>query len=406
MKLLQISPRVPYPLTDGGSISIFNITRQLSERGAQIYFVAVSGNPKSDLPDELSRLCQDGLIADTTKTYGLKTALINLFSSAPINIQKYHAKSTLDKIVDFVKNKQFDLIHVDHLHVAYYGIALSRIFNVPVALREHNLELKIMERFSKSSGNPVYRAYAKSQMKKFMKYEPLICSMVDKCIMITEEDRDRLLSMRKDVDAIVIPAGVDTDFFKPSDLIGDEDTIIYVGGLDWLPNIDGLKWFVNEVMPIVIKSKPNVKFYIYGKGASHGVDKLDDGKNVIVKGFIKDVRQAFEKGRVMVVPLLAGSGIRIRILEAMAAGKPIVTTSIGCEGIKTEPGKNIMVADTAKHFAEKVLLLLNDGNLCKAIGKEAGSFVSDEYSWHRIGDMFWHTYNEIIDKKRKSPGLK
>ncbi len=400
MKVFQLSPRIPYPLIEGGNISIFNITRQLSEHGAKIYFAAVSGSRDSNAPIELSRLCQDVFIAETSRVYGLKAVAKNAFSSVPINIEKYHSKKILDDIIQFVKNKHIDLIHVDHLHMAYYGLALKQLLRVPVVLREHNLELKIMERFSESSSNLLYRAYAGLQLRKFVKYEPSICLQMDKCVMITEHDRDRLLSIDKTIDAIVIPAGVDTDVFKPVDSAGEENSIVYVGSLDWLPNIDGLKWFVNEVMPIVIKSKPNVKFYIYGKNASHGVDKLDDGNNVLVKGFVEDVRYVFQKGRVVVVPLLAGSGIRIKILEAMASGKPVITTSIGCEGIRSEAGKSIMIADTAQEFAGKVLKLLDDKNLCKSIGEEASSVVSNEYSWHKIGGMFWDTYCEILGERR------
>jgi glycosyltransferase involved in cell wall biosynthesis len=405
MNILQIAPRIPYPLDEGGSIGIFNITRQLSERGGQIYFVAVSRNKNTSPPNELRKICRDVLVAQTFRRYGFRTAVKNLFSPVPINIEKYHSKEILAKIIQFVKDKQIDLIHVDHLHLAYYGLALGKILTVPVALREHNLELKIMERFSESSSSAVYKAFAKLQLEKFIKYEPDICSQVDKCIMITEQDRERLLSMRKDIDAMVIPAGVDTDFFKPNDFVGEENSIVYVGSLDWLPNIDGLKWFIGEVLPVVIKSKPNVKFYIYGKNASHGVDKLDDGKNVLVKGFIEDVRQVFQKGRVVVVPLLAGSGIRIKILEAMVAGKPVVTTSIGCEGIKNEAEKNIMIADTAQEFADKTLTLLNDENLCRSVGREASLFVSKEYSWHKIGGIFWDTYCRMIGNSRIGMGL-
>ncbi len=404
MKILQLSPRVPYPLNEGGSISIFNITRQLSERGAEIYFVAVWESQISSCPTELANLCGDVLLTKTSGEYGIESAIRNLLSPVPINIQKYHSKSILNKIVGFIKDKQIDLIHVDHLHMAYYGLALKEILDVPVVLREHNLELKIMERFSESSNNLALRTYARIQARKFLKYEPAICSMMNKCIMITDQDRDRLLSMRKDVDTIVIPAGVDTDFFKPTDIEGEENTIAYIGSLDWLPNIDGLRWFVNEVMPIIVKSKPNVKLYVFGKSPSRDVERLNDGKNVFVKGFVKDVREVYKQARVMIVPLLAGSGIRIKILEAMAAGKAVVTTSIGCEGIKVAPGKNIMVADTPQAFADNVLHLLDDANLCKLIGIEAASFVGKEYSWNKIGDMFWKVYSEMISKDRTGGG--
>lgn len=399
MNILQLSPRIPFPLTEGGNIGIFNITRQLSRRGAQIYFVAVSGNQNTGSPTELSKLCRDVLVTKTSKKYGVRSAVRNLFSPVPINIEKYHFRQILDEIVRFVNDKQIDLVHVDHLHMAYYGLALRKVLNVPVVLREHNLELKIMERFSKSSGNPVFRAYARLQLRKFLNYEPSICSQMDKCVMITEHDRDRLLSMREDIDAIVIPAGVDTDFFKPTGFAGEEDSIAYLGSLDWLPNIDGLKWFVNKVMPIIVKSNSNVKFYIYGKNASHDVERLNDEKNVFVKGFIEDVREVYKKAKVMVVPLLAGSGIRIKILEAMAAGKAVVTTSIGSEGIMIEPGKNIMIADNSDEFAKKLLTLLDDNELRKSMGSDASSFVRDHYSWDRVGALFWKEYSELVKER-------
>lgn len=400
MRLLQIAPRIPYPLTDGGSISIYNITRQLSERGAQIYFVASSANDNADSVQKLSGLCQDVLTVKRSKDYGVRTVLRNLFSSVPINVEKYHSKEALDEVIRFVRGKHIDIIHVDHLHMAYYGLALKKILNIPVVLREHNLELKIMQRLSETSSNPAYKAFARFQLKKFLNYEPLICANVDKCVMITEDDRKDLMSLKEDIDAIVIPAGVDTDFFRPNESVGEEDSIAYAGSLDWMPNVDGLKWFVHEVLPIVLSSKPNVRFYIYGKNASREVVKLHDGKNVIFIGFVNDVREVFQKARIMAVPLRIGSGIRIKILEAMAAGKPVVTTSIGFEGIKGEVGKSIMIGDTTEEFAEKILLLLNDKDMCISIGKEASAFVGSEYSWHKIGDLFWETYSSLIKKHR------
>lgn len=385
-------------------MSIFNITRLLAERGAKIFFVAVSGNEKAELPEELSRLCESVLIVRTPYKYGFKSAVRNLFSSVPINVQKYHSGKILKKVIAFAADKKIELIHVDHLHMAYYGLALKRILEVPVVLREHNLEFKITERFAETSSNPALRLYASLQARKILEYEPSICAKMDKCIMITEQDRDQLLSLRAGIDADVIPAGVDADFFKEGSSVGETDTIGYVGSLDWLPNIDGLKWFVQEVMPIIAKSKPSVKFNIYGKNASHGIDRLDNGKNVRVKGFVEDVRTVFRESSVMIVPLFAASGIRIKILEAMAAGKAIVTTSIGCEGINCEPGKHVFIADTPGDFAENVVKILDDSALRAQIGRAAAEFVREKYSWHQIGDLFWNTYSNLIRDFNKQTG--
>ncbi len=329
------------------------------------------------------------------------TALGNAFDETPVNIYKYHSTDNLAEILRFVEGKSFDVVHVDHLHMAYYGLAVGKVLGIPVALREHNLELKIMKRFAETAGNPLHRAYAAVQVSKFKRYEPKICATVDKCIMITEEDKKALLSYRKDVDAVVIPAGVDTEYFSFVGGGGEENAIAYVGSLDWLPNIDGLKWFVREVMPRIVSANPGAKFYIYGKNPLPAVRKLDDGKNVIVKGFVDDVREVYRKARVLVVPLLAGSGMRIKILEAMAAGKAIVTTRIGSEGITCESGKNILVADRPTEFAEDVLRLLNNGLIRETIGREASTFATREYSWDSIGLRFWDTYVSLIEDHRK-----
>lgn len=398
MRILQLSPRIPYPLTEGGNIGIFNITRQLSWRGGKVEFVAVTDRPDDDSTQALRELCEDVLTLHVAKKYGLKLAVENLFSPVPVNVAKYHSKPVLDKILNFVEGKRFDLVHVDHLSMAYYGLAVGRRLHVPVVLREHNFEMKIMERFAETSSNPFQKAYARMQVAKFRKYEPTVCAQVDKCVMITEDDRRRLLSLRGDIDTTVIPAGVDTDFFKPENSPGEENAVAYIGSLDWLPNTEGLKWFIRRVLPEVMKARPGVKFYIYGKNPSHDLFKLHNGRNVIVQGFVSDVREVFRRARVMVVPLRAGSGMRIKILEAMAAGKSIVTTSIGSEGIKCEDGRNIMIADHARLFAGKITELLENAQLRESIGKEASLLAAGEYSWDKIGGMFWDTYMEIFGR--------
>lgn len=347
-------------------------------------------------------MCKEVLLLGSPQKYGLSLAGRNIFSSEPVNVQKYHSTKTLETLLRFVEGKQIDLIHADHLHMAYYAIALKERLGVPAVLREHNLELKIMDRFAASSSNPLYRGYASFQAWKFRKYEPDTCARMDKCVMMTDQDRDRLLTLREGIDTTVIPAGVDTAFFKPAAATGDEDTVAYVGSLDWLPNIEGLKWFVHSVLPLIVKARPKVKFYIYGKNPSRDLFTLADGRNVFVEGFVNDVRDVYLKARVLVVPLRAGSGIRIKILEAMAAGQSIVTTSIGSEGIKCQDGKDIMIGDDEETFASKVIELLDDNELRAALGREAASLAAGEYSWDKIGEMFWKTYLALVGNQKEN----
>lgn len=402
MNILQLTHIFPYPLDDGGKISIYNLTKQFSLNGANVFFAGLQPyKPEPTDVDAILQWCKEAVFFPVERKYTLRSMVRNIFSPVPVNIHKYHSRSILDGMIRFASDKQIDIIHTDHLHMGYYGLALKQILGRPAVLRAHNLEMKIMQRFAEHQKNPLVRWYAAEQARKFQSYEPQTCASFDECLMITPEDEKTLRSMAPHVCSSVITAGVDVDFFSPDPVVRSNDTIAYIGNLEWWPNVHGLVEFVKNTFPILMQKRPTIKLLIYGRNPSEQIRRLHDGSNIIVRGFVNDIREAFRSSEIVIVPLYVGSGIRIKILEAMAMGKTIVTTSIGCEGIETHSRECFVKADSPTEFVYQICTLLDNPNRRNTLASNAHQVAKQYYSWSAIGSEFISRYESLISSCRK-----
>ena len=396
MRILQITPRVPYPPDDGGKIGIFNITKYLSMRGHKITLLSLDSIPVKDMSG-LEKFCNvKTVFANTSNSY-LKMFL-NLFSPSPYTMSKYYIKDFETKLYSLLKKNRFDIVHIDSLHMAYYGKMIKSHFNIPIVLREHNVESVIWERYYQESSNLLKKTYAGIQFKKVYKYESKILEVFDKCLMITKEDEKRIKQMNPKIKTAVVPAGVDTSKFFPMDITPEPYSIVFVGSMDWLPNIDGVLWFYKKIFPKIKHEMPSTKLYIVGKNPPLEIKNIVD-KNVIITGYVNDVREYMAKAAVFIVPLRIGGGMRIKILEAFAMKKPVVSTTVGCEGIEIKDRGNIYVADDDERFAEKVIELLVDGKKRKEIGENALQLVRNKYTWERVAKSLEIEYLKTITTK-------
>jgi polysaccharide biosynthesis protein PslH len=396
MNILYLCHKYPFPLTDGGRIVVYQTIKQLTKDGNRVFLAVLTPQPELQDLEAIKRICHDLIILSINDRYTLWLAIKNLFTRSPINIYKYHKKNILNKIYNFANDKSIDIISVEQLHMAYYGLALKEKLRKPTVLRQQNLEMNIMQRFSEQHKNPFIKWYAKAQSFKFQLYEPRICSKFDHCIMITHEDELALRKLTSNVKTSVITAGVDIDYFIPIFDSGEENTITYIGNFDWWPNVHGLLHFINNIFPLILKVKPDIKLLIFGRNPDHQIKALHDNNHVFVKGYVEHIRDAFHSAKVIVVPLYVGSGIRIKILEGMASGKAIVTTSIGCEGIDTYSKECFFIADTDEDFAKKTCLLLDDQNRRITLGKNSSTIIKQHYSWDAIGKRFMGLYNKLL----------
>ena len=396
MKILQISPQVPYPLDSGGRLGIYGITKSLAEQGHEITLVTYVKDIPSELNIiELKKICEPIFIKWDTEN-NLTGVLLNLFSSIPYNISKYYSKNLERFLKDFFRKYTVDIVHIDHLHMAWAIDIIKQITKVPVVLREHNLEMKIMKRFAETESNIFLRYFAAIQYKKFQHYEPKQCRKFDSCIMITKEDEDALVKLSSDIRTNVIPVGVDDKLFKFNNINVMPYTLFHIGSLDWQPNYDGLVWFLSEIFPEIINHFPNTKLYIYSKG----IEKLEISKeisrNIMICGYVKDIQQEIMDKHVLIVPLRIGSGMRVKIIEMLAIGKIVVSTSIGKEGIDVENGKHILIADDRKEFIKIIKDIFENRVDSKNIIINARNTMKEKYSWEKISNEFEKIYLDII----------
>lgn len=396
MKILVITTRVPYPLTDGGKIVTYNVIKYLALRGHNITLVCFNNENKKY--HELEKYCKLIIINKNLKTNYLGL-FFNIFSGIPYGISKYYSTIAKKKIYDLLKKNKYDIVHLDHLHTAYYGVFIENNFNLPVILQEHNVENIIMKRFYKNQKNIFIKFYAYFQYKKLYKYESKICEIFDRCFMITKIDEKTIKNMNSNIKTSVVPAGVDTSYFYPLKFKEEEYSLVSVASMNWLPNIEAIEWFCKEILPLIKKKVQRIKLYIVGINPSNNIKSLASN-DVIVTGFVKDVRKYIAKGQVFIVPLKTGSGMRIKILNALAMGKAIVSTSIGCEGIDVTDRENIFIADSKEEFADKIIYLLNNKSERKRLGENGLKLVKKKYQWEKIVENIENEYKEIIKENK------
>ncbi len=397
MKILQITPRLPYPLVDGGSIESYNTIKYLALRRHDITLISLVVERKK-VP-ELEKYCKLISIEKDTKNNFLGY-IFNIFSNTPYTISKYLSNNIKKEIRELLKKDKYDIVVLNQLHTAYYGIFIKEEFNMPVVLREQNVETIIMKRFYKNNKDLLIKLYAYLQYKKLYRYESKICKIFDRCIMITKNDEKIIKKMNSNIKTNIIPAGVDTSYFSPIKVQEEAFSIVSVASMDWLPNAEGITWFCDEIYPLIVKVIPKVRLYVVGKNPSKIIKKLNNRNNIIVTGYVKDVRKYFAKGQVFIVPLKTGGGMRIKILQALAMKKAIVSTSIGCEGIDVINGKNIYIADDEKEFAKKIIFLLNNESERRKIGEEGIKLVEKKYRWERIVEDLETEYKAIINENK------
>jgi glycosyltransferase involved in cell wall biosynthesis len=381
VRILQIATKVPYPLKDGSRIGIFNLMNQYLKHGNEVHFAApvdAEGvDPKFTSIVEFTPLPK-------IRKYSAAGGIKNLFSHRPYNMERYFDKSGLEILRNLYRNGSFDFVHIDHLHMAPYGLALKEEFDAKVVLREHNFESDIMGRVASHMDNPLVRWYAGLQYSRMLRFETGILSGVDAVLPISEVDERKMKELVPNLKSSVVPAGVNLADFVPSES-GASDRVLLLSSFDWLPNMDSFRFYMRKILPRLRERAPSIRTIIAGKAA----DKLSPseiGDNCDVVGYVDDFNKFASMASVAVIPLRIGSGIRIKLLELMALGMAVVSTTVGAEGIEVEDGKHLLLADSPDDFAEKIVLLSSSPDLRREIGRNARELVSKKYTWDSVGE--------------------
>lgn len=396
MRILQIAPQVPFPLDDGGKIGIYNITKYLSLRGHEIDFVCYRKHSDyASSHSALKEICNP-FILDVQTDNNIFGAALNIFSNVPYNVSKFYSHVLEKFLRGKLKLEKYDVVHVDHLHMAWVVDFIKSEYGIPCILRQHNLEMTIMKRFIEHSSNIVLKKFAEVQYKKFLEYEPRMCGKFDSVASITPDDEKELLKLNPKVNSVVVPAGVDERLLKLEKHDVIPNSIAFMGSLEWLPNVDSINWFLSEIFPKVLKKSSDVKFFLYGK-KSETIKVGDEIKSqVIIKGYVPDIWEEIMNKDAAIVPLRIGGGMRIKIVELLAAGQNVIATSIGAEGIPVENEKHLLIADDADSFANTILNFLNNRYDKEKMIANSKKFIEENFTWRIMAEKFEEMYNAVV----------
>lgn len=400
MKILQICSKIPFPSKDGGSIAMNILTQGLIECGNDVKVLAVN-TPKHFIDDNSidieyrNKTSYQSVFIDTSVKP--LDAFLNLFSNESYNIIRFYSKTFEKVLIDILSQQQFDIVHLETLWVSPYVDTIRKHSKAKIVLRSQNVEYLIWERLAEGAANPLKKLYLQLLAKRLKKYELEMLNKYDGIAAITDLDA---LSYKKSgctSPMVHIPFGVDSAKYKADSSTTEFPSVFHIGAMDWMPNSDGIKWILDNVWGKVQTRQPNVKLYLAGRNMPDWMKQLNM-KNVVVEGEVPDSHTFINSKSIMIVPLSSGGGMRVKIIEGMALGKTIISTSIGAEGIEYENNKNIIIADTADEFVQAIVKCINDKTFAESIGNNAKALVEMKYDNQKICKNLVDFYQEIVNK--------
>ncbi len=404
MKILIICHRLPFPLTTSAwSFRVLNSVKYLSKKYNHSITVAAF-NYKEDSEEYLKEYCDKIVTIDLPKSskkkliYFITNYVIGIFlreiSLRKRNFLEYSFSWKMQrKIKELLETKEFGIVFVDNPSMLSYvsNVRLPKILETIAIPQIHYDTFKRKKKILERIHRLLLYFIAKNCEKSYEKF--------DICITPTEQEKDILNSYLPNLNIEVIPFGINTDL-RSEDFEQDFPSLLFLGRLNSIYNRRSIIYFYEEIYPSIKEKKPNIKLYIVGKDPSKEVLKLAVDNSVIITGYVKDVRPYLARASVVTLPL-HGYGIKTRLLEAMAMGKPVVTSSEGIHGINVTPEENIIIADDPEEFAERVIELLNDEQLREKIGANARKLMEEKYSWEKMTDMLNDVFQKIVEKREE-----
>jgi len=383
MKMLWVKADFLHPTDRGGQIRTLEMLKRLHRRH-EIHYVALDRGDASRASEYCSHAypIEHKVPEKNTVAFGGQL-LQGLVSPLPVAVSRYRSEAMKRKIETLSKQEDFGLTVCDFLFPAPNMPDLASC-----VLFQHNVEATIWQRHAENAPTPAHRWYFQMQARRMKAYEGEVCGAVKRVVAVSDVDACR---MRKDygprrVDAI--PTGVDLEYFTPAGAAPRSSDLVFLGSMDWMPNIDGAEWFVREVLPLIRKRKPDCSLVLAGRKPTRAVLDLATGDGIQATGTVPDIRPYLWGADVSIVPLRIGGGTRLKIFESMAAGVAVVSTTIGAEGLPVEPGTEILIADDPASFADGCLRLMEDPAGRARMTEAARRMVASRFSWEAVSVEF------------------
>ena len=387
VKILFLQKRLLFPANSGGKIRSLNVLRYL----AQWHDVTYVCNLLEKEKPFLSEMIEIGVNIKSTAWFEpprrslrfVASAIVNLFSSRPLNVDKDFDPKLRAIVESEVATGDYDLLVCDFVQMARNCIGMR----LPKLLFQHNVEAEIFERLAiRSSG--VFKRYLQMQAARMRKFEKAAGDDFDFVIAVSERDKIRFKKMYGWNHVGLIETAVDTNYFSPPASTVQRTGVVFVGSLDWDPNVDGLTHFIDSIWPIIRSKIRNAKLTIVGRNPPLRLTRHDKQNGIEITGTVDDVRPYLSSAAVSIVPLYSGGGTRLKIFEYMAMKCPVVSTSLGAEGLRVTDGVHLVIRDNDNDFASEVVDLLRNHDRCFELGNAAYNLVNDSFSAEPIARQF------------------
>ncbi len=387
MRILQLAHKSPYPPHEGGPMAMNAIADGLMRLGHTVEVLCMN-TPKYNVPLDTipeaykKKVNYNAVFVDNRVR--IFPAFLNLFSPVSYHVARFVNKAYEKKLSETLQSAKYDVVLLESLYVTPYVNIIRGYHAGPLFLRAHNIEFLIWERLTHNEKNPVKRYYLRYLTKKLKRYEIKIIDSIDGVIAISSVDKIFFDTLKSGTDVIAIPYAIDHAFTgHDAPPVKSVPLFYHLGSMNWLPNLEAVNWLLKKVWPDVVKKIPNAVISIAGRSMPEDIVAFANN-SVKVERDIKSVEDYLSDKHVLLAPIFSGSGIRIKILEAMSYGKLVITTATGAEGIDYEDGKDIIIAETAGQFVEKIILVCNNPALITTIGQHARQTITGKYDLMRV----------------------
>lgn len=400
MNILVLCNKSPFPPSEGGPMAMNSIITGLIEAGNKVKVLAFNSEKYhvdlNDIPKEYREATGIEFV-DVNLRISPRDAFLNLFSEESYHVQRFISQAYAEKLTKILDNETFDVVQLEMIYMAPYIDIIRKHSDATIVLRTHNIEHQIWERIAKKTRFFLKRWYINHLARTLRNYELSVIDKVDGIAAITYHDAAffRGISATPVID---VPFGVDIDKFEADSVVKPSPTFYHIGSMNWMPNNEAIRWFLDNVWDTVLARIPDAKLYLAGRNMPKWLLKTKK-KNVVVVGEVPDAKEFVRQHDIAVVPLLSGSGMRIKIIESMALGKPVITTIVGAEGIQYTEWEDVIIAENSAQMVEALCRMFQHPDEAEQIGRNARKLIEALYDKKKIINRLLLFYNELKSKR-------
>ena len=398
MNVLLLCNKSPWPPKEGGPIAMYAMIKGMLMAGISVKVLALNTNKYSvdlnDIPEEFKQQTQIAFVSIDLSIRPFD-AFLNLFTDQSYHVKRFISSDITVALTKILKEETFDIIQFESLFLTPYIGLIKRYSTARLVLRAHNVEHLIWFRLAEETTLRLNRWYLQHLAKTLLSYELSVMNTLDGIAAITNDDAERFKGLGCTKLIGTIPFGISCPEVSPPKNAFPPNTIFHIGSMNWLPNQDGIRWFLKECWPLVHQKFPEIRLVLAGREMPRWMLQTDMS-GVVIRGEVPDAAQFMCENGIMIVPLFSGSGVRVKIIEAMALGKTVITTSIGAEGIMCQHQKNILLADTPADFVNAIISCFTEPAMAEQIGVNARQYIREYHLIEKVSSTTKSFYRQLI----------